>query len=292
MRLAPECPGDIVLVDRVAGLAEGKALDLEDAQAILKYNYNIQGTDDIRQIKGSDIVVITAGLPRKPGMTREELLIKNSEIVKDVSLNIKKLAPKSCVIVVTNPLDLMTYFILKITGFRPKKVFGMGITLDTARFSNLISKELKIPNTEVEATVIGSHGEGMLPLPGLTNIKGVTLEEFLGTEKVEILMKKTVLRGAQIVSLLGSGSAFFAPSAAIAAIVKAVAKDEKRILGVSAYLNGEYGVKDVCLGVPCRLGREGIEKIIELDLNKEEKEKFQKSAEEISKLIKQLPIAD
>jgi len=290
MRLAQEGLGDIILVDIVKGLAQGKALDLEDARPILKYNYHIQGTEDINQIKDSDIIVITAGLTRKPGMSREELLNKNAQILKDVCLNIKKLAPHSIVIVVTNPLDLMTYFALKITGFNPAKVFGMGVSLDVARFTNLISQELNIPPTDIEACVIGSHGEGMLPLPRFTNIKGVALDEFLDDKKIETLVNKTLGRGLEIVSLLGSGSAYFAPSVATTQIVRVIAKDEKRTIGVCAHLNGEYGIKDVCIGIPCRLGRSGIEKIIELDLNKDEKEKLIKTATHIRELIKQLPL--
>ena len=290
MRLAQENIGDIMLIDVVKGLACGKALDLEDARSILKINYCIEGSDDINKIKDSDIIVVTAGLARKPGMTREELLAKNAQILKDVCLNIKKLAPGSIVIIVTNPLDLMTYFAMKILEFAPNKVFGMGISLDAARFANIISKELDIPNTDIEACVIGSHGEGMLPMPRFSTIKGVSLEEFLDDKKLEAVVAKTVNRGAEIVSLLGSGSAYYAPSAAAAAIVKAVAKDEKRTIGVCAFLNGEYGVKDVYFGVPCRIGKDGVEKIVELELSKEEKEKFLNSAESTRQLIKQLPL--
>ena len=288
MRIAQEGLGEIMLVDVAIGLAQGKAYDLEDARSILKQNYNIQGTEDIGQVKDSGIIVITAGLARKPGMSREELLKKNSQILKDICLNIKKSAPDSIVIVVTNPLDLMTHYALKITGFKPQKLFGMGISLDTARFANLVAKELNIPNTDVEACVIGSHGESMLPLARFTSIKGVGLDEFLDDNKIKALLEKTVGRGAEIVSLLASGSAFFAPSAAIAAIVKSIAKDEKRTLGVCAYLNGEYGLKDICIGVPCRLGKNGIEKIVELELNKEEKEKLTSSAMSIRQLTQQL----
>jgi len=278
MRLAQEGLGEIVLVDIVKDLAKAKAFDLEDAHPILKYDYQIEGTDEINKIKDSDIIVITAGLTRKPGMTREELLSKNATILKDIALNIKKISPNPILIVVTNPLDLMTYLVLKTTGFNPNKVLGMGISLDTARFANLISKELNIPATDVDACVIASHGEGMLPLPRFTQIKGVALDEFLDDKKIEDLIIRVLNRGAEIVSLLGNGSAYFAPSAAIAAIVKAIVKDEKRIIGVCAYLNGEYGLNDICIGVPCRLGRNGIEKIIELDLNKEEGGAFLKSA--------------
>ncbi len=184
MRLAQENIGDILSIDVVKGLACGKALDLEDARSILKINYRIEGSDDISKIKDSDIIVVTAGLARKPGMTREELLAKNSQILKDICLNIKKLAPESIVIIVTNPLDLMTYFALKILGFIPNKVIGMGLSLDAARFANIISKELNIPNTDIEACVIGSHGEGMLPMPRFSTIKGVSLEEFLDEKKL------------------------------------------------------------------------------------------------------------
>ncbi len=286
MRLAQEGVGDIVLIDIIAGLACGKALDLEDARPILKQNYQIEGTQDIHQLKDSDIVVITAGLARKPGMSREELLSKNAAILKDICLNIKKLAPKSIIIVVTNPLDIMTNFVLKTTGFEAGNVIGMGLSLDAARFANLISKELNIPVTDIEACVIGTHGEGMLPLSRFTNIKGVTLDEFLDDKKVKALLDKVVNRGAQIVSLLGSGSAYFAPSAAIAAIVRIIAKDEKRTIGVCTHLNGEYGIKDICIGVPARLGRTGVEKIVELDLGKEEKEKLIASSQIIRQLLK------
>ncbi|MDP2943766.1 MAG: malate dehydrogenase [Candidatus Omnitrophota bacterium] len=285
MRLAEEGTASILLVDIVKGLARGKTLDLEDSRPLLKYNYNIEGTDDITKIKDSDIIIITAGLARKPGMTREDLLNKNAGIIKDLSHNIKNLAPQTIVIVVTNPVDILTYLTIKETGFLPKRVIGMGPSLDASRFANLISKELNIPDTDIDSCVIGSHGEGMLPLPRFTYIKGVALDELMDDKKIAALIKKTVVRGAEIVSYLGSGSAFFAPSLAAALLVKAVLKNEKRTIGVSAYLNGEYGIKDVCIGVPVRIGRDGIEKIIELDLNKEEKDLLLKSADSLKKQI-------
>lgn len=283
MRIAQEGLGDIVLVDIVRGLAEAKALDLEDVRPILKMNYNILGTSDIKEIKDSDIIVIAAGLTRKPGMSREELLNKNAQILKGICLNIKKLAPESIIVVVTNPLDLMTYLALRITGFRSYRVFGVGISLDSARFINLISNELNIPNTDIEALVIGSHGKDMLPLPRLTKINGIDLDEFVNDDKIKTLVNKTINRGAEIVSLLGSGSAYFAPSAAITSIVKVMVKDEKRTVGVCAYLNGQYDVKGVCIGVPCRIGKRGIEKIIELNLNKREKEALIKATSKLKK---------
>lgn len=286
MRLAEEGLGDINLVDIAGGLAEGKAFDLLDARAITKHNYNVRGTNDIKEIKNSDLIVVTAGLTRKTGMTREELLNKNAAILKDICINIKDLASEAVVIIVTNPLDLMTYFALKTTGFNKNRLFGMGPSLDAARFANLIAEELDVSPVDVEACVIGMHGEGMLPLPKLTNIKGVTLDEFLKDEKINDLVKKTVGRGAEIVSLLGSGSAYYAPSAAIADIVKVIVKDQKRTIYVSAYLNGEYGIRGACIGVPARLGKNGIEEIIELDLEKEEKEILIKSAANLKKQYK------
>ncbi|MBU1090966.1 MAG: malate dehydrogenase [Candidatus Omnitrophica bacterium] len=290
MRLAQEGLGEIILVDVVKGLAQGKAFDLEDACSTLKIPYNIQGSDDINSIKISDIVVITAGLPRKPGMTREDLVSKNALILKDLCENIKKLAPESIIIVVTNPLDLMTYFALTLTGFKSGKVIGMGASLDAARFANLISKELNIPFSDIETSVIGSHGQGMIPLTRFTTIKGVSLEEYSDDKKTHALVDKTIGRGAEIVSLLGSGSAYFAPSAAITALVKCIVKNEKRTIGVCTYLDGEYGINDLCIGVPCLIGREGIEKIIELELNKTELETLKKSAEAVRKSIELLPL--
>ena len=288
MRIAQEGLGDVLLIDVVKGFAHGKALDLEDARAILKYNYHIQGSDDIRQIVDSDIVVITAGLARKPGMSREELLTKNALILKDVCLNIKESAKNAIVIVVTNPLDIMTLYALRITGFKPAKLFGMGISLDAARFANLIAQELVIPSTDIEALVIGAHGEGMLPLARFTKVKGVLLDEFIDDKKIESLVSRTIGRGAEIVAGLGTGSAFFAPSAAIAAIVKAIVKDEKRTIGLCCYLNGEYGIKDTCIGVSCRVGKHGIEKVIELDLSQEEKARLIKSGDLVAKAAAQL----
>ena len=288
MRIAAEFSGEIVLVDIAKGLAQGKALDLSDAQAIIKADYNIIGSEDLEEIKDSGLVVITAGLTRKPGMLREELLAKNYAIVRECCLAIKHLAPKSVVIVVTNPLDLMTYVAFKALGNPREKVLGMGVTLDSARFANLIAQELNIPVTEIEAPVIGVHGEGMLPLERFTIIKGLPLEQFLDEKKIKELVIKTIGRGGEIVSLLGSGSAFFAPSAAVAAMARAIIKNELRVLGISAYLQGEYGVNDVCLGVPCRLGKDGIEQIIELDLAQEEKDIFIKAAHSIKEQINKL----
>jgi malate dehydrogenase len=290
MRIAQEGFSEIFLIDIARSLAQGKAFDLEDAQAVVKYNYRIRASGDMAQIKDSNIIVVTAGFARSPGMTREDLLSKNAQILKDICLNIKKFAAGSIVIVVTNPLDLMTLFTLKITGFEAHRVFGMGLSLDAARFANLIAGELNIAVSDITACVVGSHGEGMLPLPRLTTIKGIALDEIMDETKIESLIQKTFNRGKEIVSLLASGSAYFAPSAAIAEIVRVIAKDEKRTLGVSAYLNGEYGVQGICMGVPCRLGKAGIEEIIKLDLNNQEREAFCVAAEKLKQQYKNLMI--
>jgi malate dehydrogenase len=266
------------LIDIAKALACGKALDISDSRALLKFDSPVVATDDLSALSGSDIVVITAGFPRQPGMTREDLLNKNAEVVKRLSLAVKKHASGCILIIVTNPLDLMTRLALEITGFSPKRLMGMGVSLDAARFANLIAEELNVFAQEVNAVVIGSHGEGMLPLLRFSTLKDAPLDKLIDAKKAGELIKRTTGRGLEIVSLLGTGSAYFAPSAAISALVRSIYRDEKHIIGVSAYLNGEYGVRDVCIGVPCRLGYDGIEQIIELDLNPEEKAAFAKSA--------------
>ena len=287
MRMAELKLGDIVLVDIAKGVAQGKSLDLEDTRSILKADYDIKGCEDINSIEDSGVVVITAGLARKPGMTREELLTKNSSILKDVCLNIQKLAPEAIVVVVTNPLDLMTYLALKVTGFSKNRIIGMGVSLDASRFANLISQELKLNPTDVTPVVIGAHGQGMIPLARHTRVKGESLEKILNKEKIDSLLKRTIERGAEIVSCLGSGSAFFAPSAAVAEVVKAIAKDEKKVLGACVYLTGEYGIKDICIGVPVCLGKNGVEDIIKLELSDGEKKELMDSADSIQNLLRQ-----
>ncbi|MBU1998336.1 MAG: malate dehydrogenase [Candidatus Omnitrophota bacterium] len=288
MRIAQEDLGNIALIDIAPGLAAAKQFDIDDSRNILKADFNIKGSENIGDIHGSQIVVITAGLTRKPGMTREDLLLKNAQIIKNLSLEIKNSAPKAIVIVVTNPLDSMTYLCLKTTLFKSSHVFGMGASLDAARFANLISQELKVASSDIEAMVIGSHGETMLVLPRFTNIKETTLDKTTTSSKVEELVKRTKLRGQEIVSLLGSGSAYFAPSASIAELIRAIHFNQKRTLPVSAYLNGEYGIKDLCIGVPCVIGENGIEEIIELNLHSHEKAELQKSSLSLAEINKRI----
>lgn len=279
---------DIAITDVVAGIAEGKALDMSHAAALLGLKHKISGTSDMSRIKDSDIVVITAGLARKPGMTRLDLLQKNAEIVKGICASIKENAPNSIVIVVTNPLDIMTYLALKITGFSAKKVFGMAGVLDTARFRHYASIASDTPSDKIETNVLGSHGDLMLPLLNYTKINGKPIASVLSKEKIDEIVDKTRNAGAEVVALLQTGSAYYAPAASIAEMAEAIARDSKKALPTCAYLNGEYGLSDLCIGVPCVLGKGGIEKIVELELSAEEKSIMRKCAEEIKQGIKEL----
>lgn len=288
--LINEAPAHIILLDVVIGLGKGKALDLEDAAGILGNDCVIEGSDDFSKLQDADIIVITAGLARKHGMTRDDLLRKNSEIIRDVSLKIKEFAKNPIVIVVTNPVDLMTYLVSRITGFDKKRVFGMGISLDAARFANLIRSELNVPVSTVEAVVMGSHGQTMAPVASLSKVSGAGIERLMNREIVAKLARATVERGASIVAHLGSGSAYFGPAAAVCNIISAIAGDEKRIIGVCAYLNGEYGINGLYIGVPARIGKDGVESVIELELSKEEKEAFVKSCDSIRQQINNLAI--
>lgn len=294
--LINEAPAHIILLDVVIGLGKGKALDLEDAAGVFGHDCIVEGSDDFSLLKDAEIIVITAGLARQPGMTRDDLLRKNSEIIRDVSLKIKEFSPlggqakNPIIIVVTNPVDLMTYLVSRITGFDKKRVFGMGISLDSARFANLIRSELNVPVSTVEAVVIGSHGQTMAPVASLSKVRGAQIESSINREIVAKLARATVERGASIVAHLGSGSAYFGPAAAVCNIVRAIAKDEKRIIGVCAYLNGEYGINGLYIGVPARIGKDGVEAVIELKLSKEEKEAFLKSCDSIRQQINNLAI--
>ena len=285
MRVLEAGLGDVVLLDIAEGICRGKAIDMTDAAVVIGHNGNITGTKNYKDIEGSDIVVITAGFPRTPGMSREELFLKNSSIVKEAVNNVKKLCPNSIIIIVTNPLDAMVYLAYKESGFARGKVFGMAGVLDTARFTALISQEARVKRTDIEAYVIGSHGDTMVPLVSQTKIKGRPIEEVLSKEKIEDIKARTKVRGAEIVSLLKSGSAYYAPSASAFAMVKAILRDEKKMLCVSCLLEGEYGLKDICIGVPVILGRKGIDKFIEMPLSDAERREFNRSVEAIRGMI-------
>ncbi len=277
-RIAEKELGDVVLTDIVEGMPQGKALDLMEAGPVMGYDSSILGTNDYKDIKGSDVVVITAGIARKPGMTRDDLLRINSSIIREVSENIAKYAPDSVVITVTNPLDIMTYVSLKTTGFEPNRVFGMSGVLDSGRFAAFIAMELGCSVRDINAMVLGGHGDTMVPLPRFTTVSGVPITELLPGSAIQRLVDRTINGGAEIVELLKTGSAFYAPSASVTNMVEAVLKDTGRIMPVCACLSGEYGYNDIYLGVPAKLGRDGITEVIELKLDVNEKKSLDNSA--------------
>lgn len=266
---------DVVLVDIAPGVAKGKALDISDVRPIVNSSANIIGTENFEDMKGSDIVVITAGLARKPGMSRDDLLKKNSDIIKEVSSHVKKHCPSSIVIVVTNPLDVMSYLVMKTTGFDPKKIIGMAGVLDSARFINAL-REKNQDIVQDKVLMMGSHGDTMVPINRSGNIS-----KDLFNKTSELARN----RGIEIVKHLGTGSAYFAPSASVFFMLKAIIKNEKKTMCASAYLEGQYSEKDIYIGVPVTLTSQGIEKIIEIELTEEEKQAFKESARQIRESI-------
>ncbi|MDO8886427.1 malate dehydrogenase [Candidatus Oleimmundimicrobium sp.] len=280
--------GDVVLVDIVEGLPHGTALDMMQSSSVERFHKKVHGTNDFKDICDSDLIVVTAGLARKPGMTRLDLLAKNFAIIKSVTKNIAKFAPETKIIVVTNPLDVMVYVSLKESGFEKNRVFGMSGVLDSARFKHFIADELDVSIDDVSAMVIGSHSELMVPLPRFSSVSGIPLVELLPKEKIDRLIERTKKGGAEIVAHLKNGSAFYAPAASAVKMIEAVAKDKKKILPACVYLEGEYGLNDICLGVPVKIGKDGIEKVIELNLNSEEQSALNKSAESVREGIKNL----
>jgi malate dehydrogenase len=273
--------GDVVMTDIVEGLPQGKALDLAQAGPLCGYDSKVTGTNEYEGIEDSDVVVVTAGIARKPGMTREDLLKINGKIIKEVSQNIAKYAPDSIVIIVSNPLDIMTYVAMKTTGFEPRQVFGMSGVLDSGRFATFIAMELGCSVRDISAMVLGGHGDTMVPLPRFTTVSGIPITELMSKDTIQRLVERTVNGGAEIVNLLKTGSAFYTPSAAVANMVEAVLKDKKRVMPVCAYLSGEYGKRDIYLGVPVKLGRRGVEDIIELELTADERKALDRSAEAV-----------
>ncbi|MBW2056902.1 MAG: malate dehydrogenase [Deltaproteobacteria bacterium] len=276
--LAEKGVADLVMIDVVEGMPIGKALDFVQSGPIRGYDVEITGSNDFASMRGSDVVVVTAGLPRKPGMSREDLLLKNASIMTSVSEKVALYAPNCVLIVVTNPLDVMCYVALKVTGFGLKKVVGMAGVLDSTRFCYFIAEELGVDPLDVTALVLGGHGDQMVPLPRYTAVSGVPVTQLLPRETIERLAERTRKGGAEIVSLLKKGSAFYAPAASVSEMVEAVVRDTKRILPCSAYLRGEYGLEDVYVGVPVKLGRDGVESIIELALTEEEMDALRASA--------------
>jgi len=287
-RIVEKGYADVVLVDIIEGLPQGKALDIQESAPVMGFNSRITGTNGYKETAGSDIVVITSGIGRKPGMTRDELIATNAKIVRDVVGNVVKNSPESIIITVTNPVDAMTYLALKTSNFPRERVFGLSGGLDGARLRTFIALELNVSVSDVFAFAVGEHGENMVVFPRLCAVGGVPLTKLLPPEKINQLITRAVKGGAEIVNLLKTGSAFYAPSAAVAQMVEAVVFDKRQVIPCATYLQGEYGLKDVVLGVPVKLGENGIEQIIELDLTAEEKTKLSASAEAVRKLIKVL----
>jgi malate dehydrogenase len=285
-----ELANQVVLVDIVEGMPQGKGLDMYESTPVEGTDVVVVGSNDYEASANSDIVVITAGIARKPGMTREQLQDTNASIVKTVTENVAAKSPKAILVVVSNPLDVMTYVAFKVSKFERHRVIGMAGILDTARYRTFIAMELGVSVKDIQALVLGGHGDSMVPLVRYTTIAGVPISEFASQETIDKLVKRTRDGGIEIVNFLKTGSAYYAPSAAAIEMVEAIVKDQKRILPCAAYLQGEYGLNDTFVGVPVKLGRKGIEKIIEVPLTPEEKAGLTKSANEVKANIAKLSI--
>ena len=284
-RLADKELCDVVLIDIIEGLPQGKGLDLAESAPIEGYDSRVVGTNDYKDTANSDIVVITAGLPRKPGMSSDDLLKTNYNIVKETTEKVVKHSPNSILIVVSNPLDAMTQTAYKTSGFSKNRVIGMAGVLDAARMRTFIAEALEVSVENVTAFVLGGHGDAMVPLARYSTVAGIPLPDLMPKEKIEAIVKRTAQGGAEIVGLLKTGSAFYAPSAAIVEMVEAILKDKKKILPCAAYLEGEYGIKGLFVGVPVKLGARGIEQVIEIKLTPEERVALEKSAAAVKELV-------
>jgi malate dehydrogenase len=291
-RIAEKKLADVVLVDIIDGIPQGKALDILQSGPIEGFDRRIKGTNNPADIEGSDIVVVTAGIARKPGMSRDDLQAVNANIVKGITENIKKFAPGSIIIMVTNPLDVMTYLSWKVSGFEKRKVFGMAGELDTARMITFISMETGVPSSKIKAMVLGGHGDLMVPIASQTKVGGKPLSSFLSKEKIDAIIKRTANGGAEIVNLLKSGSAYYAPSASAAKMVEAVIRNSGSVIPSAVILDGEYGLKDVCIGVPAKIGKNGIEKVVELNLPDEDRLMLARSANSVKESIAKLEMRD
>ena len=282
--------GDVVLVDVVEGIPQGKALDLTQAGPIHRYDASIVGSNGYDETADSDVVVITAGPARKPGMTRDDLLFKNAEIVGSVVEQVSARSKNAILVLVTNPLDAMVQLAWKKSGFPSQRVVGMAGVLDSARFRTFIAQELNVSVENVTAFVLGGHGDTMVPLPRYSTVAGIPITDLLPKEKIDALVTRTANGGAEIVSLLKSGSAYYAPAASAVEMVEAILKDKKKILPCAAYLDGQYKTKGLYVGVPVKLGRSGVEQIIEITLTPDEQAAFDKSADAVRELVDKLKL--
>lgn len=284
--------GDIVILDVAKGTGQGKGLDLEQSSVVEGFDSKIIGTDDYADIAGSDVVIVTAGIARKPGMSRDDLMATNTKIISLVAEGIKQHAPDAFVIVITNPLDAMVYVMQKITGFAPNKVVGMAGVLDSSRMSLFLAIEFNVSVEDVSAFVLGGHGDTMVPLVRYSSVAGIPVPDLIEMgwttkNKIDEIVQRTRDGGAEIVKLLGTGSAYYAPASSAIAMAESYLKDKRRILPVAAYLNGEYGVKGLYIGVPAIIGKNGVEKIVEVKLNSAETTMFNRSVEAVKKLVEE-----
>lgn len=277
--------GDVVLLDVMEGVPQGKALDLMEARPVDGSDSNLIGTQDYKDIAGSDVIIVTAGLARKPGMSRDDLLAKNLEIIKNVAENVKRHAPNAFVIVVSNPLDAMVYAMQKVTGFPHRRVIGMAGVLDSARFRAFVAMELGVSVKDVTALVLGGHGDDMVPIIRLCTVNGIPITDLLPQDKIDAIVKRTQMAGGEIVALLKTGSAYFSPAASAIEMAESYLKDKRRVLACAAYLNGEYGIKGYYMGVPVVIGANGVERVIEAKLNEEEKRALLGSFEHVKTLV-------
>ena len=279
--------GDVVLYDipQAEGLVKGKALDINQLSSVDGYDCRVTGTTDWKDLGGSDLLVITAGVPRKPGMSREDLLEVNLKIMKDVAANIKQHCPNAFVINIANPLDAMVYALQKITGFKASQVVGMAGVLDTSRFKFFVAEALNCSLRDVDALVLGGHGDDMVPLTRQATVGGVPLTQLLSKEKLDAIVKRTREGGAELVGLYKTGSAYFAPAASAIAMAESYLFDRKRVLPAAALLDGQYGIKDYFMGVPCQIGAGGVEKVLEVELSVEERAELDKSFQSVKKTV-------
>ncbi len=289
-RLADKQLADVVVVDILEGVPQGKALDLMESGPIEGYDVRVTGTNDYADTANSDVVVMTAGFPRKPGMSRDDLLKKNYEVVKATIEKVAKVSPEAILIIVTNPLDAMAQTALKVSGFSKNRVIGMAGVLDTARYRTFIAEALNVSVQNVQGFVLGGHGDTMVPVPRYTTVAGIPVTELMPQEKLDAIIQRTRKGGAEIVNYLKTGSAFYAPSAAAVEMVEAIFNDRKKILPCAAYLEGEYGVNGLYVGVPVKLGARGIEEIIEIKLTAEEQAALNKSAGAVAELVKTIGV--
>ena len=275
---------DVALIDIIEGLPQGKALDLSEAAPIEKHDAHLSGSNSYEASAESDIIIITAGIPRKPGMSRDDLISTNAGIVKTVTQQAAELSPKAILIVVSNPLDAMCQVAYEASGFPRNRVMGMAGVLDSARLKAFIAMELNVSVENIHAFVLGGHGDSMVPLPRYSTVAGIPITELLSKERIDAILDRTRTGGAEIVGLLKTGSAFYAPASAAVEMAESILKDKKKILPCAAYLDGEYGIKDLFIGVPVKLGKNGIEEVVQISLTDDEKEALQKSADAVAEL--------